>query len=142
MEEVSKSFVLHNLGEDWSNFLKQYSSLSQEDKEKYLIRQGFNSYSDLLSHIIAWWEEAVINIPAILENPGYKSPEYDVDKFNAEVVRKHKGKNEKETITIFEEKRNRLMGLIATIDEAQIKNAEMQKELYWNITNHFTDHKI
>lgn len=142
MERVSKSCVLHNLEEDWSNYVKRYNSLSQGDKEKFLLNQGYESFSDLLAHIIAWWEEAIINIKAIIENPEYQSPEYEVDAFNAEVVRMNMGKAEKEIIKSFEEKRTELLNLISTLGDKQIQMEEMQKELYWNITNHYQDHTL
>ena len=142
MEEVLKSYVLHNLEEEWPDFIRQYNSFSEEEKGKYLVKQGYKSFSDLLSHIIAWWEEAIIHIKAIINNPEIKSPEYDVDNFNAEALRKNKGKEEKEIIKLFNEKRNELLSLISTLSDTQIKNKEMQIYLYWTITNHYKDHKI
>jgi hypothetical protein len=142
MEKVSKSCVLHNLEEDWSPCVNRYNSLSEEEKEKFLANQGYKSLSDLMAHVIAWWEEAIINLKAIVENPQYQSQEYEVDAFNAEVVRKNAGEDEKEIIKSFEENRKNLLNLISTLGDKQIQMEEMQKELYWNITNHYQDHKL
>ncbi|MGB7539905.1 MAG: hypothetical protein WBM17_15280 [Anaerolineales bacterium] len=142
MEEVAKNTVLSNLEKDWSNYVSRYGTLSQNEKQKFLANQGFASFSDLLLHIIAWWEEAVRNIRAVVENPDFKIRDYDVDRFNAEAIQRKKGKTEKEIVTEFEETRKKLSALVSTLNETQIKNPEAQKQLYWMITNHFAEHRI
>ncbi len=142
MKGVSKSSVLHCLENDWAEYVGRFGSLPQEEKGKFLKRQGFACFSDLLSHIVAWWEEAAANIQAVRENPGFKSPKYDVDKFNLEAVRKTRGMDEKEIIRKFEEKRKQLLKLVATLGDSQIKEREMQTQLYWMIANHYHEHKI
>ena len=142
MEEVSKSAALECLENDWSKYVGRYGSLPQEGKEKFLKQQGFASFSDLLSHIIAWWEEAIKNIRAVMENPDFKTREYDVDQFNVEAIKRNKGKAEKEIIHEFENTRSRLLGLVSTLNDVQIKNGETQKQLYWIIANHYKEHQL
>jgi hypothetical protein len=142
MEEVAKKTVLSNLEDDWSIFVHRYVSLSQEEKGKFLANQGFGSFSDLLSHIIAWWEEAIRNIQSIVENPDFVTREYDVDRFNMEAIKKNSGRTEMEIVTEFEDTRKKLSALVSTLNEGQIKNPEAQKQLYWMIANHYKEHHI
>jgi hypothetical protein len=142
MDYVSKDVVLNNLNKEWKNFLIELISLKDDEKTKYLNKQGYPNNCALLGHIIGWWNEAYINIGKLITNPDYKSPEYDVDKFNANIIEKVKGREEQNVIEEYEALRSALFELISTIQEKRIDIEEMQKELYWNITNHYKDHKI
>ena len=141
MEPVSKSIALDCLKNDWAGYVAHFESLAPDAQGKFLRQQGFESYAGLLVHIIAWWEEAILNIRAFQENPDFKTREYDVDRFNAEAIKRNQGKDEKEIMHEFEETRKRLFGLVSALSEAQIKNREIQTQLYWMISNHYREHR-
>jgi hypothetical protein len=141
MDTVSKSTALKCLENDWSKFVTRFASLAPEDREKYLQRQGFSSYSGLLAHIGAWWKEAIANIQAVMENPDVSLRTYDVDRFNLEAVQAVSGKTEKEVVREFEEIRRKLLRAVSNVDESMVPNLEMQNQFYWMITNHYTEHQ-
>ena len=141
MDPVSKSDALKSLENDWSKFVAQYEALTPEAKEKFLTRQGFASFSALLAHIGAWWEEAIANIRAVVDNPDVKLKTYDVDRFNIEAVRAAAGKTEPEVVREFEQTRRRLLRAVSDVNEALVPNREMQNQFYWMITNHYAEHQ-
>ncbi|MBN2085230.1 MAG: hypothetical protein JW748_08375 [Anaerolineales bacterium] len=141
MDPVSKSAALNCLEKEWPGFIVQFESLAPEAKEKFLQRQGFENFSALLAHISAWWGEAIANIRDVVRNPDVELRTYDVDRFNREAVRAAAGKSGKEVALEFEETRKRLLRAVSEVDEALISNPEMQKQLYWMITNHYAEHQ-
>ncbi len=141
MDPVSKSAAMKSLENDWAKFTAKYEALTPEAKEKFLKRQGFTSLSALLAHIGAWWEEAISNIRAVVDNPDVKLKTYDVDRFNIEAVRAAAGKTEPEIIREFEQTRRRLLRAVSDVDGALVPNREMQIQFYWMITNHYEEHK-
>ncbi|OGO09575.1 MAG: hypothetical protein A3K46_00660 [Chloroflexi bacterium RBG_13_60_9] len=142
MEPVSKRAALECLENDWPSLAKRFMSLPAQEKEKFLDRQGFAGFADLLSHIIAWWGEALTNIQAAAKDADFKTRTYDVDRFNAEAIKAKFGKDEEAVIREFEDARKRLMEAVSALTEAQIANGEIQKQLYWMITNHCAEHKL
>jgi hypothetical protein len=141
MDPVLKSAALKSLAEDWSVFVSHYEALAPEAKEKFLRRQGFASFSALLAHIMAWWEEAIVNIRAVMENPAVVIRTYDVDRFNLEAVRAADRKTEPEVVREFEETRRRLVEAVSSVSESLVPNREIQKQFFWMITNHFAEHQ-
>jgi hypothetical protein len=142
MEYVSKTFVMNNLNKEWMMFINELKLLKDDERGRYLEKQGYPNVCALLGHIIGWWNEAYINIGLIIANPEYLPTEYDVDIFNANIIENVKGKEEQKVVEEFESLRLKLIELIGTVDESQINNGTIQKELYWNITNHYSDHRI
>jgi len=142
MEKVTKAQVINNLTNDWTEYIKGIETLSDDMKRPYLKRQGFTTDIALISHIIAWWDDAYKNIEQMKKDLQYKSPDQDADTFNAEVVKRSAHKSITEVLPEFEEARKRLLRLVESLDEGNIENNEIQKELFWNITNHYKGHKI
>jgi len=142
MEKVTKAQVINNLKNEWPEFKKRFESLSTEQKAQYLQKQGFSSELGMISHIIAWWNDAYKNITNLKMDPGYNSPEQDVDKFNADIVKSSINKPINEVLAEFEVTRNNLIQLVGSLDESNIETNKIQKELFWDITNHYKDHKI
>jgi len=141
VDPVSKHAALNCLENDWAKFVTRFESLAPEVKERFLQRQGFSSFSGLLAHISAWWGEAIANIQAVVENPEVQLRTYDVDQFNLEAVQSAGGKTEQELVREFEETRARLLRAVSNVSEELVPNREMQKQLYWMITNHYAEHQ-
>jgi hypothetical protein len=142
MEPVSKRAALVCLENDWPSLVKRVNSLPPREKEIFLDRQGFAGLSDLLSHIVAWWGEALANIQSVEKDADFKTRTYDVDRFNAEAIKAKYGKDEEAVIREFEDARKRLMEAVSALTETQMANGEIQKQLYWMITNHCAEHKL
>jgi hypothetical protein len=142
METVKKQSVMVNLEKEWVDFVQQVGKLSPDEKEAYLKRQGYPNVSTLLAHIFGWWAEAERNITMLKQNPAYQSPNISVEEFNAAVIEKNRNRPEEDVLREWEEVRRRLTVLVGSLNDAQINLEEMQKELYWDITNHYRDHSI
>jgi hypothetical protein len=141
MEKVTKKQVLNNLENEWPEFIRKIDSLPTERKKLYLQKQGFDTEAALLSHIIAWWKDAYKNIFHMKNDPSFKSPNQDVDKFNAEII-KNSNKLRNEVESDYEQTREKLLQIVESLDDNNFDNPEIQKELFWDITNHLKDHFI
>jgi hypothetical protein len=141
MDPVSKYSAMECLENDWSKFVAHFESLAPEAKERYLHRQGFANFPSLLAHIGAWWGEAIANLQAVAANPGVQLRTYDVDRFNLEAVQAAGGKTGPEVAGEFEDARKRLLQVVSDVNEALVPNPEVQKQLYWMITNHYAEHQ-
>jgi hypothetical protein len=142
MEKVTKAQVVKNLTVEWPDFLKRLSALPGESRAAYLQRQGFSTPVGLLAHVAAWWNDACRNIGRLKSDPDYAPPDQDVDAFNADVVKRSAGKSDSEAAAEFEIARKQLLQLVESLDEAQVENPGIQKELFWDVTNHFRDHRL
>jgi hypothetical protein len=142
MEKVTKAQVIDNLTVEWTEWRKRMESLSEESGKSYCTRQGFPGRIALVAHIVAWWDDACKNIARLRDHPEWKPPDQDVDAFNADVVKASAGKSLPEVVAEFETARTRLLQLVAALDEGDLENPEIQKELFWDVTNHYRDHRI
>jgi hypothetical protein len=142
MEPLSKKQVLDNLAVDWKRWIEKIMQLVHAERSLFLQKQGYGSLTALLMHIVAWWEEAENNIRALDVDPNFQPPQYDVDQFNADVISKSTEMTEAEAIHRFEVVRHRLHAFIASREVVILAQDTVQKELFWNITNHFKDHEI
>jgi hypothetical protein len=141
METLSKQTVEANLELEWKDFLRVVVELPAGERAAYLLAQGYPTLSSELAHIIAWWLEADHNIRMLMKDATFRLPAMDVEKFNAEVIRLNKDKPEQEVIQEFERVRIQLLELVASLSDAQAQHEEIQKELYWDIVNHYREHR-
>ena len=49
--------VMRVLEEGWGKYVEQFSALSPEAQAAFLKKKEYETFHDLLAHIIGWWEE-------------------------------------------------------------------------------------
>ena len=52
---------------EWGSYVGRFNRLPAEEQEKQIRETGYESFRDLLAHILAWWEEGMGIVLAIAE---------------------------------------------------------------------------
>jgi hypothetical protein len=142
MEEFTLRDVMRVLEEGWGEYIKQFNTLSPEDRASFLEKEGFASFHDLLGHVIGWWEEGLWIITGILDDPSFTWEERDVDAFNQELVEKFRKWSEQDLLLHYENVREAMLNLVAELPENALDNEDIREWLYADVIEHFEDHKI
>jgi hypothetical protein len=142
METVTRQIVENNLEREWPEWLRRVTSLSPDDKTAFLRKQGYPSLSSVIAHVVVWWREGDQNIQRVMRDPTFKSPQVNVDAINAAVIEKNKDRPEQELQEEFQQMRMQLVKRVSELTEAQWNHEEIQKELYWDIVNHYAEHRF
>ena len=88
MEKITRQGVLDLLSGDWADYVGRFQSFSSPAQAAFLEKQGYKRLTDLLAHIVAWWEEGLQAIQRFQSDSTARQPEMDVDSFNARAVEK------------------------------------------------------
>lgn len=134
--------LLDNLRKDWKTFPGRFDLLSPEAQAAYLKSQGYNSFHDLLAHILAWWEEASKIVISILDNMELPKKEYDIDAFNASTLEHFRTWKEADLRIHFENIRQSLVTLVVDLPESGLDNSRINGWLNACLVEHFQEHDI
>ncbi|HSD83732.1 MAG TPA: hypothetical protein VLG46_07730, partial [Anaerolineae bacterium] len=127
---------------DWGTFVECFQQLSPEAQGRYLQRQGYARLADLLAHVIAWWQEGLQDIPAMLDDPGCTSPEHEVDLFNAQAVKEFDGVDEASVIVIFEDLRQQWLALVSNLPPEVFQHRQIADRLHIELIGHYAEHRL
>lgn len=126
----------------WKTYVEQFNALPPEGQAAFLQKEGFESFHDLLAHIIGWWEEGLWVITGILENPNFSWEERDTDTFNRELVEKYRSWSEDDLLIHYENVRKAMLDLAADLPEDALTNKDIRGWLYADVVEHLEDHRI
>ncbi len=119
---ITKQRTLDYINLEWGSYVERFNRLPKAEQEKRLKTVGFESFRDMLAHILAWWEEGMPIILAIAEGREFERKKYDFDAFNAEAVVKYKSWDEAEFFAHFEKARREAEAGIKSVNEAAFEN--------------------
>ncbi len=139
---ITREQILTSLHTEWGTFVERFQRLSPEAQAVYLQQQGYARFADLLAHIIAWCEDALQAIPAMLDDPGYASPEHDVDSFNARAVERFRNLDEPAVTTVFMDLYQQWLLLANRLPDAAFQNDNISQRLHIEIIGHFAEHRV
>jgi hypothetical protein len=139
---ISKQRTLDYVEFEWGTYVERIHRLSKEEQNQRVTAMGYESFRDLLAHILAWWEEGMSIILATAEEHPFERKKYDFDAFNAEAVAKYKSWDETEFIAYFEQTRQKMAADLKSINEAVFKNRRVQAWIRGVITHHAREHII
>jgi hypothetical protein len=88
MDGLTREQVMDALEQGWGTYVARFRQLTPEAQARSLARQGYARLADVLAHVLAWWNEALPAVEALQTDPGFASPDYDVDAFNAQAVQR------------------------------------------------------
>ncbi len=142
MTELTREQVVSTLRDDWGTYVERFERLSPEARAAFLARQGYARLADLLAHVVAWWEEGLQAIPALLDDPNLSSPDYDVDTFNAQAVERFRGLDELAVIRAFEAVRQAWLDLVARLPDDALRNRRITDRLHIEVIGHLAEHVI
>lgn len=134
--------VMQVLEEGWGEYIKQFNALSPEAQKAFLEKEGFDSFHDLLAHIVGWWEEGLWIITGIIEDPSFTWKERDTDEFNRELIEKFRSWGEQDLLLHYENVREALLDLVAELPEDALMNDDIRGWLEEDVIEHLEDHKI
>ncbi len=138
---TTREQLLTALHADWGSFVERYQRLSAEEQTLYLQQQGYARFADLLAHICAWWQGGLADIPRMLNDPAYTSPDQDVDQFNAQAVQKFAGVNEADVMALFEDLRRQWLELIEHLPPEALQDPRLNWRFEIELIGHFTEHR-
>jgi hypothetical protein len=142
MAAVTRKELLDALGQDWGTYVERYQRLSDDGKKRFVKAQGFARFADILAHFIAWWEEGIKALEKMPRDPAYQSPDYSVDDFNAQAIKRFSAMDEDAIIGVFEKVRQEMVRLVADLPEAAFREKRISDRLHIEILGHMEEHKF
>ena len=134
----SRFLILDTLQNEWGAYIENFEKV--EDKDTFLKNQGVENFSELLGHVIGWWEDCERIIGGILKNPNSKWQIHDTNTFNAELIVKYKKLSDVEVQKEFESKRLGLIKLVNDLPEDAFINKDIESWLAADVVEHFEEH--
>ena len=142
MPAVTRGELLEALEREWGTYVERYSRLSGEEKKRFLKKQGYTRFADILAHFIAWWEEGLRALERMSGDPAYQSPDYSVDEFNERAIERFSAKNEEAVIRTYENLRRELVRYVTGLPEDAFRKQQFYDRLHVEILGHLEEHKI
>ena len=137
---LSRFVALDTLENEWSEYIEKFDRL--ENKDEFLKKQGFESFNDILAHIIGWWDEGAKIVNGSAVNPDFVYEEPNTDLFNAELIERHKGMSDAAIQNLFESKRVGLAHFLRDFPEGDFHNQTIADWLAADVVEHFDEHAI
>ena len=139
---LSRFIVMDILKNEWATYIDDFNNLSDEKKKGFLSKQGFESFHDLVAHIIGWWEEGARIISGIMDSPSFTWEIHDTDAFNDVLVRKYSTWSEDDLFAHYETVRMAMIELTVDLPEDAFLNADIEGWLRDDIVAHYDEHPI
>jgi len=139
---ISKQRTLDHIKQEWGTYVERFHRLPVDEQDKRVKEMGFETFQDMLAHILAWWDEGMGIITAIAEERPFERRKYDFDAFNAEAVAKYKDWNEAEFMSQFEKTRQKMEADLGSMNEAVFENRRVKAWLHAVIYHHAREHLV
>ena len=139
---ITKQRALDYVEFEWGTYVERFRRLPNEEQNKRVKELGYESFRDMLAHILAWWQEGMGVILAIAEDRPFERRKYDFDAFNAEAVAKYKPWEQDEFMAYFEKARQKTAADLQSIDEAVFENRRVRGWLHGVIIHHAREHLV
>ena len=139
---ITKQRTLDFMEHEWGTYVQRFQRLPNEVQEQRVRNMGYESFRDMLAHILAWWDEGMGIIRAIAEGREFERRKYDFDAFNAESVAKYKPMEESKFMVLFEKTRRRMAQELKAMDEDVFENRRVQSWLNAVVILHAREHLV
>lgn len=139
---ITKQRTLDYLEHEWGTYVERFNRLPKEQQEKRVKTNGYESFRDMLAHILSWWEEGMGIIRAIAGEREFERKKYDYDVFNAEAVARYKPWGEAEFMAHFEKTRQTMLTELRSMNEAVFENRRVKAWLRGIIFSHAREHLV
>ncbi|HLO18367.1 MAG TPA: ClbS/DfsB family four-helix bundle protein [Anaerolineales bacterium] len=139
---LSRFLAIDMLKNNWATYIEDFKRLEPELQKEFLSKQGFDSFHDLLAHIIGWWEEGARTTTGILDSPAFTWQTPETDPFNLELIRKFSAWSDDDLLKHYECVRLALMDLIERLPEDAFRNKDIESWLAEDIVEHYDEHPI
>ncbi|MCC6298866.1 MAG: ClbS/DfsB family four-helix bundle protein [Anaerolineales bacterium] len=139
---LSRFLAMDLLKNEWAEYVEEFNNLGEEKKKEFLAKQGFESFHDLVAHIIGWWEDGARIISGIVEKPGFTWESHDVDAFNLELTKKYSAWSDDELFKHYEMVRTVMLELTASLPNDAFRNADIEGWLNDDVVGHYDEHSM
>lgn len=139
---VGRFIVMDLLNHEWATYINDFNALSDEKKNEFLSKQGFDNFHNLLAHIIGWWEEGARIISGIIDSPAFTWEDHDADEFNNDLVKKYSTWSEEDLFAHYEAVRIAMLDLTADLPNDAFLNKDIEGWLGDDIVGHYDEHPI
>ncbi len=138
----SRFIVMDMLENEWAAYIEDFNRLDGEKRREFLSKQGFDTFHDLLAHVIGWWEEGARVITGILDSPAFTWESRDVDAFNHELTQKYSTWSDDDLFKHYESVRLAMLDLTASLPEDAFTNRDIEGWLAADVVEHYDEHPI
>ncbi len=139
---LSRFLVIDLLENEWATYIEEFKRLNEEKQIEFLSKQGFESFHDLVAHVVGWWEEGARIISGIIDSPAFTWESRDVDAFNHELVEKFRSWSDDDLFRHFESVRLALIELTADLPDDAFLNSDIEGWLRDDVVEHYDEHPI
>ncbi len=130
------------LENDWATYIADFNHLEAEKQKEFLAKQGFQSFHDLLAHVIGWWEEGARIISGILDSPSFTWESHDTDAFNSDLTQKYSTWSDEDLFKHYETVRLAMLELVADLPDDAFLNKDIEGWLKDDVVAHYDEHPI
>jgi O-glycosyl hydrolase len=142
MDTVSREQVMDALEQGWGTYVARFRQLTSEAQAASLKRQGYARLADVLAHVLAWWNEGLHAVEALQTDPGFASPDYDVDAFNAQAVQRSAALSEAAVVAQFEAQRQAWLSLVRRLPDTAFANPRLAARMHMELIGHLAEHLL
>src|SRR5215216_3226680 len=139
---ITKQRTLDYMQYEWGTYVERFKRLPRQEQEKRIRQNGYESFPDMLAHILVWWEEGMGIIRAIAEQREFERRRYDFDLFNAEAVARYKSWEETGFLAHFEKTRQNVEADLRSMNESVFENRRVRSWLNGIIFHHAREHLV
>lgn len=139
---VSRFLVVDLLENEWAEYIPKFNNLDPQKQKEFLSGQGFESFHDLLAHIIGWWEEGLRVIAGILDSPGFIWSEHNTDQYNRELTQKYSSWSQDDLLKHYDTVRLALIDLVEDLPEDAFLNRDIEYWLATDVIEHYDEHAL
>ena len=137
---ITKQRTLEYVNIEWGTYVERFHRLPAAEQEKRVKAMGYESFRDMLAHILAWWDEGMTIIRAVAEGREFERRKYDFDVFNAEAVAKYKDWDEREFMAHVEKTRQKMEAEFRSMKEQAYEHRRVQAWIHAVIIHHAREH--
>jgi len=139
---ITKERTLDYIEQEWGTYVERFNRLPKAEQEMRVKAMGYESFHDMLAHILAWWEEGMGIILAVAGNRELERKKYDFDVFNSEAVAKYKGSDEREFMAHFEKTRQKTKADLTLVSESAFENRRVRSWAHGIFIHHAREHLV
>ena len=139
---ITKQRTLDFMEFEWGTYIERFNRWPKEQQAKRLKQMGYESFRDMLAHILAWWDEGMEIIIGTAEGREMPRKKYDFDVFNTEAVAKYKAWDEREFLNQFEKTRQQAAASFKSMNEAAFEMRRVQSWIHGVFIHHAREHLV
>jgi len=139
---ITRRRTLDYVNIEWKTYAERFHRLPNAEQEKRMKAMGYETFRDMLAHILAWWDEGMRIILAVAEGREFERRKYDFDVFNAEAVATYKDWDEREFMAHFEKARQKMESDFTSMKEAAFDHRRVQAWIDAVLIHHAREHLV